>query len=31
VFGRRGGYCFEHAILLGAVLAQLGFRVEGTR
>jgi N-hydroxyarylamine O-acetyltransferase len=24
---RRGGYCFEHATLLGAALEQLGFRI----
>jgi N-hydroxyarylamine O-acetyltransferase len=24
----RGGYCFEHGILFGAVLARLGFRVD---
>jgi N-hydroxyarylamine O-acetyltransferase len=26
VSARRGGYCFEHASLLAAVLAQLGFK-----
>jgi N-hydroxyarylamine O-acetyltransferase len=25
---RRGGYCFEHATLFGAVLQRLGFRVD---
>jgi len=25
---RRGGYCFEHATLLGAVLQRLGYRVD---
>lgn len=25
---RRGGYCYEHGILLGAVLDRLGFRVD---
>ena len=28
VQARRGGYCFEHATLLGAVLEQLGFATE---
>ena len=28
VAGRRGGYCFEHATLLGAVLEELGFAVQ---
>jgi N-hydroxyarylamine O-acetyltransferase len=28
VGGRRGGYCFEHGQLLGAVLERLGFGVE---
>ena len=27
VYGRRGGYCFEHNLLLAAVLEELGFRV----
>ena len=27
VRGRRGGYCFEHATLLGAALEQIGFRL----
>ncbi|MBU7598486.1 arylamine N-acetyltransferase [Streptomyces sp. P38-E01] len=29
VRSRRGGYCFEHALLFGAVLEALGFGVEG--
>lgn len=28
VDARRGGYCYEHALLLGAALAQLGHQVE---
>ncbi len=28
VMAKRGGYCFEHSTLLGAVLEQLGFSVE---
>ncbi|HEY1726964.1 MAG TPA: arylamine N-acetyltransferase [Candidatus Baltobacteraceae bacterium] len=28
VAAKRGGYCFEHSTLLGAVLEQLGFSVE---
>jgi N-hydroxyarylamine O-acetyltransferase len=28
VTGRRGGYCFEHGQLFGAVLERLGFSVE---
>lgn len=28
VAGRRGGYCYEHALLLGAALERLGFAVE---
>ena len=28
VTSKRGGYCFEHSTLLGAVLEQLGFSVE---
>jgi N-hydroxyarylamine O-acetyltransferase len=27
VHGRRGGYCYEHAVLLGAVLERLGYPV----
>jgi N-hydroxyarylamine O-acetyltransferase len=27
VYGRRGGYCFEHNALFAAVLEQIGFRV----
>ncbi|WP_028049533.1 arylamine N-acetyltransferase [Cellulomonas sp. URHD0024] len=27
VHGRRGGYCYEHALLLGAALERLGYRV----
>jgi N-hydroxyarylamine O-acetyltransferase len=29
VHGGRGGWCFEHNILLGTALAKIGFRVEG--
>jgi N-hydroxyarylamine O-acetyltransferase len=29
VRGGRGGWCFEHNILLGTALAAIGFRVEG--
>lgn len=29
IFSRRGGYCFEHNILLWHVLRALGFRVSG--
>jgi N-hydroxyarylamine O-acetyltransferase len=28
VHGRRGGYCYEHGLLLAAVLERLGFRVD---
>ncbi|WP_063783794.1 arylamine N-acetyltransferase family protein [Streptomyces sp. WM6372] len=29
VHGRRGGYCYEHTVLLAAVLERVGFRVTG--
>lgn len=29
VGGRRGGWCFEHNLLLGTALAAIGFEVEG--
>ncbi|MFD3694643.1 arylamine N-acetyltransferase [Streptomyces sp. NPDC058646] len=29
VHARRGGYCYEHSVLLAAVLERIGFRVTG--